>query len=194
MNQDEENTEAVVLEPIDTGFAQYQYFLYILDLAKARKRWEAQAEEYQKWLIEEKPSFATEEENRLREQIASLLDINEKLQDKLVEAMAREDNAFNRLETMTEQEDLYHSHFIDQRERAHDYEEQVAALIASLPRCDLCLNPATRSSNSGKDKRCDGHQELKAGIIFGLGKVICPEYEGAEPLRKLMAMLKKEGY
>ena len=61
-------------------------------------------------------------------------------------------------------------------------------LIKSLPKCDLCSKPATRSPARGRERRCDEHPYVSRvpGEQF-----VAPDYPRAEPLRAALTWLEK---
>lgn len=66
----------------------------------------------------------------------------------------------------------------------------LGALVGTLPKCDECNEPATRSPGRGRERRCDDHPEISRapGEFF-----YCrDEYPRAGPLRAAIAMLKGE--
>lgn len=63
-------------------------------------------------------------------------------------------------------------------ERLVKYPGVLADLVAALPRCDDCSDPATRAWRRGEGRWCDHHAPPG-----------CPDYPRAEPLRRAQALL-----
>ena len=55
------------------------------------------------------------------------------------------------------------------------------ALVAALPKCDGCRNPATKAEGRGGPRYCDEHGRA----LPGLPEI--PDYPRAEPLRAILA-------
>lgn len=71
----------------------------------------------------------------------------------------------------------------EQKRAAQHMDEGLAilgALVESLPKCDICRNPATRSPERGRERRCDVHPTVSRspGEQF-----TAPDYPRAKPLR-----------
>jgi hypothetical protein len=57
------------------------------------------------------------------------------------------------------------------------------ALVASLPKCDQCEKPATRSPGRGRERRCDDHAHISR--VPGESFYCRDEYPRAAPLRAI---------
>jgi hypothetical protein len=72
-----------------------------------------------------------------------------------------------------------------------DEKKRADALVAALPKCDKCDEPATRSPGRGRERRCDKHAHISR--VPGESFYCRDEYPRAEPIRAIQRARAAEG-